>query len=280
MLLVVVAILVIFAPFLLNPFPETSGLAQFNAGLPGPHAAVPDLRDLRDRLQHPLRADGLPLLSVTRPFSGVGSYAAIWSMKLITLNIIPAIILAMIVAGLFAVIVGYISLRRSGIYFSILTLAFAQMSYALAYSVLTPPHRRRDGPSDQVDRHSALFEPRPRRNRTREHLRSPDARKHRTRGRRLALHLQRGYYVAGRGHADRLLPVDPHLPLTLRHDAARGEIEPAENELHRPQPEALYPRRLRHLGHVRRPRRRAHGGDGHPGRPGPDVLDRHRARSS
>ncbi|MEM8843207.1 MAG: branched-chain amino acid ABC transporter permease, partial [Pseudomonadota bacterium] len=31
-----------------------------------------------------------------------------------------------------------ISLRRSGIYFSILTLAFAQMSYNLAYSVLTP----------------------------------------------------------------------------------------------------------------------------------------------
>ena len=30
------------------------------------------------------------------------------------------------------------SLRRSGIYFSILTLAFAQMSYNLAYSVLTP----------------------------------------------------------------------------------------------------------------------------------------------
>ena len=30
------------------------------------------------------------------------------------------------------------SLRRSGIYFSILTLAFAQMSFALAYSVLTP----------------------------------------------------------------------------------------------------------------------------------------------
>jgi ABC-type branched-subunit amino acid transport system permease subunit len=29
-------------------------------------------------------------------------------------------------------------LRRSGIYFSILTLAFAQMSYNLAYSVLTP----------------------------------------------------------------------------------------------------------------------------------------------
>jgi ABC-type branched-subunit amino acid transport system permease subunit len=34
--------------------------------------------------------------------------------------------------------IGYVSLRRSGIYFSILTLAFAQMCYNLAYSVLTP----------------------------------------------------------------------------------------------------------------------------------------------
>ena len=41
-------------------------------------------------------------------------------------------------AGVFSLAIGYISLRRSGIYFSILTLAFAQMSYSLAYSVLTP----------------------------------------------------------------------------------------------------------------------------------------------
>ena len=35
--------------------------------------------------------------------------------------------------------IGFVSLRRSGIYFSILTLAFAQMSIQrLAYSVLTP----------------------------------------------------------------------------------------------------------------------------------------------
>jgi ABC-type branched-subunit amino acid transport system permease subunit len=59
-------------------------------------------------------------------------------MKLLTMNVIPAIIMAVIFAGLFSLVVGYISLRRSGIYFSILTLAFAQMSYALAYSVLTP----------------------------------------------------------------------------------------------------------------------------------------------
>ena len=71
-------------------------------------------------------------------FLGVGSYAAIWMMKLLTMNVIPAIIISVIVAGIFSLLVGYISLRRSGIYFSILTLAFAQMSYVLAYSVLTP----------------------------------------------------------------------------------------------------------------------------------------------
>jgi len=71
-------------------------------------------------------------------FLGIGSYAAVWSFKLLTMNVLPAIIFAVILAGVFAVVLGYVSLRRSGIYFSILTLAFAQMSYNLAYSVLTP----------------------------------------------------------------------------------------------------------------------------------------------
>lgn len=71
-------------------------------------------------------------------FLGVGSYTAVWTFKLFSMNPIPAILLAVIVAGAFSAIIGFISLRRSGIYFSILTLAFAQMSYNLAYSVLTP----------------------------------------------------------------------------------------------------------------------------------------------
>lgn len=71
-------------------------------------------------------------------FLGVGSYAAVWSFKLLSMNVIPAIIFAVVVAGIFALLIGFVSLRRSGIYFSILTLAFAQMSYSLAYSVLTP----------------------------------------------------------------------------------------------------------------------------------------------
>lgn len=71
-------------------------------------------------------------------FLGVGSYAAVWSFKLFTMNAIPAIVMAVVFAALFSLLIGYVSLRRSGIYFSILTLAFAQMSYNLVYSVLTP----------------------------------------------------------------------------------------------------------------------------------------------
>lgn len=71
-------------------------------------------------------------------FLGVGSYTAVWSFKLLTMNVLPAVALGILFAGIFAAAIGYISLRRTGIYFSILTLAFAQMSYNLAYSVLTP----------------------------------------------------------------------------------------------------------------------------------------------
>ena len=71
-------------------------------------------------------------------FLGVGSYTAVWSFKLLTMNVVPAIVFAVIVTGVFSALIGFISLRRSGIYFSILTLAFAQMSYNMAYSVLTP----------------------------------------------------------------------------------------------------------------------------------------------
>ena len=136
-LLWIVIGLTMLAPFLLNPFPEGSELAQFNAGYP----------DLMQRFViFGIFAIGFNILfGLTgylsfghAAFLGVGSYAAIWMMKLLTMNVIPAIIMSIVFSGLFSLIVGWISLRRSGIYFSILTLAFAQMSYALAYSVLTP----------------------------------------------------------------------------------------------------------------------------------------------
>ncbi len=71
-------------------------------------------------------------------FLGVGSYTAVWCFKLLSMNVIPAVLFGTLTAGVFALLIGYVSLRRSGIYFSILTLAFAQMCYNLAYSVLTP----------------------------------------------------------------------------------------------------------------------------------------------
>ncbi|WP_422785561.1 branched-chain amino acid ABC transporter permease [Roseibium algae] len=71
-------------------------------------------------------------------FLGIGSYTAVWTFKLLGMNPVPAVFMAVATSGVFALAIGYISLRRSGIYFSILTLAFAQMSYNLAYSVLTP----------------------------------------------------------------------------------------------------------------------------------------------
>ncbi|WP_417795088.1 branched-chain amino acid ABC transporter permease [Terasakiella pusilla] len=71
-------------------------------------------------------------------FLGIGSYTAMWSFKLLSMNAFPAVILATLLSGLFAAGIGFVALRRSGIYFSILTLAFAQMCYNLAYSVFTP----------------------------------------------------------------------------------------------------------------------------------------------
>ena len=136
-LMLVVAAMALLAPFILNPFPTDSGLAQFNAGYP----------DLMQRFViFGILAIGFNLLfGLTgylsfghAAFLGVGSYSVVWMYKLLDYNVVPGILLAIVVSGIFALLIGYVSLRRSGIYFSILTLAFAQMSFNLAYSVLTP----------------------------------------------------------------------------------------------------------------------------------------------
>lgn len=134
-LLIIVAILVALAPFLLNPFPTESGMAQFNAGYP----------DLMQRFViFGIFAIGFNILfGLTgylsfghAAFLGIGSYSAVWMFKLLSYNVIPALIFSVIIAAIFSVVIGYISLRRSGIYFSILTLAFAQMMYAISFSDL------------------------------------------------------------------------------------------------------------------------------------------------
>ena len=134
-LLMIVAIMALLAPFILNPFPEGSAMAQFNAGYP----------DLMQRFViFGIFAIGFNILfGLTgylsfghAAFLGIGSYAVVWMYKLLDYNIVPGLFLAVIVSGIFALAIGYISLRRSGIYFSILTLAFAQMMFAISYSDL------------------------------------------------------------------------------------------------------------------------------------------------
>jgi ABC-type branched-subunit amino acid transport system permease subunit len=133
-----VIIITVLAPFIMNPFPTDSALAQFNAGYP----------DLMQRFViFGIFAIGFNILfGLTgylsfghAAFLGVGSYAAVWMFKLLSYNILPALALSVVIAGIFSLFIGFLCLRRSGIYFSILTLAFAQMSFAIAYSVLSNP---------------------------------------------------------------------------------------------------------------------------------------------
>ncbi len=135
--LIAVTILTMATPIVLQPFPESSSLAQFNAGYP----------DLMQRFAiFGIFAIGFNILfGLTgylsfghAAFLGIGSYSVVWMYKLLDFNVLPGLMLAVVVSGIFALFIGFISLRRSGIYFSILTLAFAQMSYNLAYSVFTP----------------------------------------------------------------------------------------------------------------------------------------------
>ncbi|MBN2906993.1 MAG: branched-chain amino acid ABC transporter permease [Rhodobacteraceae bacterium] len=135
--LLIVIFLTLATPLLLQPFPEGSAMAQFNAGYP----------DLMQKFAiYGIFAIGFNILfGLTgylsfghAAFLGVGSYTVVWMYKLLGYNVLPGLVLAIIISALFALLIGFISLRRSGIYFSILTLAFAQMSYNLAYSVLTP----------------------------------------------------------------------------------------------------------------------------------------------
>ena len=135
--LLIVVFLTLATPILLQPFPETSGMAQFNAGYP----------DLMQRFAiFGIFAIGFNILfGLTgylsfghAAFLGVGSYSVVWMYKLLDYNVLPGLVLAIITSGIFALLIGFVSLRRTGIYFSILTLAFAQMSFNLAYSVLTP----------------------------------------------------------------------------------------------------------------------------------------------
>ena len=67
-------------------------------------------------------------------FFGAGAYVAALCMNFGITDALLAFPLAMTVAGLLALVVGAISLRTRGVYFIMITLAFAQMTYYLFVS--------------------------------------------------------------------------------------------------------------------------------------------------
>ena len=95
--LIIVICLTLFTPFLMQPFPEGSAMAQFNGGYPDLMAKIAIFGIFAMGFNILFGLTGY-LSFGHAAFLGVGSYAAVWMFKLLTLNVFPAIILAVIVA--------------------------------------------------------------------------------------------------------------------------------------------------------------------------------------
>ena len=67
-------------------------------------------------------------------FFGAAAYFTGLSLKHLSPDIVPAIGISLGCTFVLALILGYLTLQRSGIYFSVLTLAFAEMAHALVLS--------------------------------------------------------------------------------------------------------------------------------------------------
>jgi len=65
-------------------------------------------------------------------FFGIGAYAAGYFALKISPNILITLPFALVVVVLAALVIGFFSIRASGVYFLMLTLAFSQMVYAIA----------------------------------------------------------------------------------------------------------------------------------------------------
>jgi len=62
-------------------------------------------------------------------FFGMGSYIAAWTMKFWHVDAAIAIIFGGLTGAALGLVLGYLAIRRSGIYFAMITLALAQMVY-------------------------------------------------------------------------------------------------------------------------------------------------------
>ncbi len=69
-------------------------------------------------------------------FWGVSAYATGFYLLHVGDTVLPAMLMAVVISTVLALALGYLTLRRHGIYFAILTLAFAEMLYFLGLSPL------------------------------------------------------------------------------------------------------------------------------------------------
>ena len=67
-------------------------------------------------------------------FFGIGGYVAALALKQ-SAGALSALVYPVLAAGLAALVIGFFSIRVSGVYFIMLTLAFSQMFYAYAFQV-------------------------------------------------------------------------------------------------------------------------------------------------
>jgi len=65
-------------------------------------------------------------------FFGIGAYVAAFALKQ-TPHLLSALVLPALVTAVAALVIGFCSIRTSGVYFIMLTLAFSQMFYAYAF---------------------------------------------------------------------------------------------------------------------------------------------------
>jgi len=66
-------------------------------------------------------------------YFGLGAYGAAMAIKYLDLGTIPAIALGAVVATLAAMVIGALIVRRRGVYFAMVTIAFGQVFYFLAF---------------------------------------------------------------------------------------------------------------------------------------------------
>jgi len=69
-------------------------------------------------------------------FWGGSAYIAGFILLHVSSSIVPALVIAVVVTTAVSMLLGYLTLRRHGIYFAVLTLAFAEMFYYLALAPL------------------------------------------------------------------------------------------------------------------------------------------------